>query len=405
MKLFPSPLRHLFLGSRLALIPMTAALVAALTACGGGGGGEGTSAGSSADSAAAPAPGAATPAGPRPELPAARRSARVFVTGHSLVDNPLPDDLVQIANSLGGTSEYNQQNVLGSPLRVRTRGLNSASSDWSGYRLGKNREGQNMDVLAEIARPQTVSGTYDALLLTERHDLVSSLLFEDTIRYARHYHDRVAAAQPSATTYFYQSWQGLRDKNAPAEWIAYERAASPVWTCMATRLNQSLVAEGRSSRVVPLPAGAALAELVERATQGTVAGITGASVRETVDRLIEDDVHPTRLGMYYMALVSYAAIYRQSPVGAWRPADVTAAQAASLQNVAWDTVSRREAETPLDLGQCAATLRDSFCSTYATYMRDASQAASCQSRFAAGRTDHPFHFDAASDRNLWLPSP
>lgn len=402
MKSFFTSLRHLPRGSRWALIPVTAALVAMLTACGGGGGEttEGSSVGNNS-----PTPVAGAPAGPRAELPAARRSARVFVTGHSLVDNPLPDDLVQIANSLGGTSQYNQQNVLGSPLRVRTRGLNAGSSDWSGYRLGKNREGQNMDVLAEIAQPQTVSGTYDALLLTERHDLVSALLFEDTLRYARHYHDRVVAAQPSATTYFYQSWQGVRDKNAPAEWIAYERAASPVWTCMTTRLNQSLVAEGRTSRVVPLPAGVALAELVERATQGTVAGVTGTSVRETVDRLIEDDVHPTRLGMYYMALVSYAAVYRQSPVGAWRPAEVTAAQAASLQSVAWEIVSRRESETPLSLEQCAATLRDSFCSTYATYLRDASQAASCQSRFAVGRTDHPLHFDAATDRNLWLPSP
>ena len=72
----------------------------------------------------------------------------------------------------------------------------------------------------------------------------------------------------------------------------------------------------------------ALAELVERATQGHgVAGVTGSTVRNTVNRIVNDDVHLTRLGSYYMALVSYAAIYRRSPEGAWAPEDVTDEQA------------------------------------------------------------------------------
>jgi hypothetical protein len=381
---------------------LATALAALLTACGGGGGGGGGgSEGGAADANASPSVGAATAA-----LPAPRLSARLFFTGHSLTDNPLPDDVVAIADSLRGASEpsqYNQQNIIGSPLRVRTRGNDGASSGWSGYRMGKNRDGQNMDVLAEIAQPRTVAGAYDALVLTERHDLVTALLFEDTVRYARHFHDRVAAAKPGAVTYFYQSWQSIRDKSAPADWVAYERAASPVWTCMATRINQSLAAEGRTDRVVPIRAGSALAELVERATTAAVPGVSGGGVGATVDRLIYDGVHPTPLGMYYMSLVTYASVYRRSPVGAWRPADVSADQAASLQTLAWEFVSSRESEPAQNLDQCAATMRQSFCAVYGDYTGATGSTATCQARFSA--PGHPFDFNAATDRGHWLPSP
>ncbi len=385
-----------------AVLLVEAALLALLAACGGGGGDAGAGAGTDGEGVdgGSPPPSGAAPAA---DLPAPRRSARLFISGHSLVDNPLPDDLVRIANSLGGNSEYNEQNIIGSPLRLRTRGANPAASDWSGYRQGKNREGQNMDVLAELARPRTVGGLYDVLILTERNDLVGTLLWEDTVRYARQFHDRAAAARPGVNTYFYESWLGLQDKGAPAEWIAYERAASRAWGCIDARINQSLSAEGRSERIVPLRAGRALAQLVERATQGTVDGISGASVRETVDRVVQDDVHPTRLGMYYMALVSYATVYRQSPVGAWRPAEVSAAQAASLQRLAWEFVQQQEREPAPSLAPCAAWMRDSFCTVYGTYRRDPSQGTACQARFAA--PGHPFEFNPQTERAYWLPAP
>jgi hypothetical protein len=406
MTSFVFPLRASFPGvvspspARLA----GAALVAWLAACGG----SATAAGAVSEGAspAAQAARAASDVAAQvttPTQPASRQSARIFVTGHSLVDNPLPDNLVQIANSLGGKSEYNQQNVIGSPLRVRTRGNDANGTGWAGYKTGKNRDGQNMDVLAEIAKPKTVGGPYDVLLLTERHDLYSALVWEDTVRYARHYHDRVVAANPAATTYFYQSWLGIQDNAALGEWIAYERAAAPVWSCMASRINKSLVAEGRGDRVVPLRAGSALVELVERATQGSVPGITAGSAGETVKRLVADGVHLTPLGVYYMSLVSYGSIYGRSPQGAWRPSGVSAEQAASLQSLAWEFVGKHQNEPQQTPEQCAALMRDSFCKAYGTYTRQSQTEASCRSQFSSA--NHAFAFNPQADKAHWLPSP
>ena len=87
---------------------------------------------------------------------------------------------------------------------------------------------------------------------------LGSLIWNDTVRYLRHFHDRLIDGNPEATTYLYHSWISLDDKDDPARWIAYEREAYWAWQCVATRINQSLAAEGRTDRVLPLPAAASL---------------------------------------------------------------------------------------------------------------------------------------------------
>lgn len=337
-------------------------------------------------------------------MAAPRDAARIFFSGHSLTDNPLPEDVAAIAQSLGTSARWNQQNIPGSPIAARTRG----SGGWSGYSAGKNREGQGMNVVEELRRPRTLGGErYDTLVITERHDLVGPLIFEDSVRVLRHVHERLIEGNPQATTYFYESWLDVSDKNDPRAWITYERAASPAWQCMATRINRSLAAEGRSDRIRSLPAGAALADLVERATQGEgLPGITASSVKGTVDRLFEDNVHLTRMGSYYMALVSYATIYGRSPVGAWAPSGVSKEQAASLQNVAWRHVSSNQDKLQSNnLGQCRALMQASFCGTFWRFRGHPQHAPGCVSHFGRADTENPFYFDAAKDAAYWLPAP
>jgi hypothetical protein len=99
-------------------------------------------------------PGGRTHVQPRPAeaLLAPRSSARTFFSGHSLLDNPLPDFVAGIAEAEGQSVHWNQQIVIGSPIRVRTWG----SGDWSGYRQGKNRSGSDMDVVTELRSPRTL---------------------------------------------------------------------------------------------------------------------------------------------------------------------------------------------------------------------------------------------------------
>lgn len=354
------------------------------------------------------------PASPRPGIPKAqapgdpRSVARVFYSGHSLLDNPLPEYVASIAQSLNTSVSWNQQNVIGSPIRVRTKGINPNASGFPGYATGKNRSGSSLDVVSELRQPQTIGGQrYDSLVLTERHDLINTLLWENTVEYARHFHDRLIEGNPEATTYLYHSWLGVPDKGAPESWIAYERSVAPAWQCVASRINQSLQHAGRMDRVVYLPAGLALTYLVERAVDTAgMEGVTSSSTRATLDRIFSDDVHLTPLGAYYVALVTYSSLYRRSAVGAWAPKGLTAVQARSLQNLAWEAVSQGFAATaPPDLSACRAVMRDSICAIFYNFTGRPDQARACSLRFSATTADNPFHFDPMEDSNRRLPPP
>ena len=362
-----------------------------------------------------PAPAAAAPT---PE--------RVFISGHSLVDQPLPSNLAAIAASLGTPIQWNRQYMVGSSLRARARGANAApqAGNWGGYRQGYNREGENHDILAEWRAPKTVSGgAYDSLLITEQHGLLGTLVWNDTVRHLRHHHDRFIDGNPQGRTWFHESWLSLNDKNDPRRWIAYERAASPIWQCLATRINVSLAAEGRADRITPLPAGVALAGLIERATQGAgVPGVSAADVRSTVDRIIKDNVHLTELGAYYISLVTYASMFERSPAGAWAPAGVDAVAAKSLQALAWELVeTERRDRRQLSLDECQHELQQAFIANYWAYTRDtfwmaelgpvhawlrwAKYRVQWHWRLRRNGDENPLRHDAASDRSYWLPAP
>ncbi len=349
---------------------------------------------------------------------------RLFVSGHSLVDQPLPDYLQGIGQSLNTPLQWNRHYQVGSSIAARSRGKHSPDGAWDGYRTGANRTGEGMDVVAELRRPATVpGGHYDALLITEQHGLLGSLTWHDTVRYLRHYHERLIEGSPQAKTYFFQPWLSINDKDDPRRWIAYERAASPIWQCIATRLNVSLQAEGRVDRIASVPAGIALAHLVELATRSEgLPAITLGSVRATVDGIVADDVHLTALGTYYSSLVNYAVLFERSPVGAWHPPSVNAAQAAALQTVAWEFVTQyAKTNVPLTLNECTDTLRSDFIGVYWAYVRDtfwrketnvlnaywkwASFTAKWHWRMRKTNTENPFYFDPSTDRNFWLAAP
>jgi hypothetical protein len=352
----------------------------------------------------------------QPEMP-----QRAFVSGHSLIDNPIPPYLARIAASLGPPLQWNRQYVVGSAIRYRTRGRDRETG-WEGYVGGYNREGQGLNVIEEFRRPRTTDGMpYDTLIITEQNGVLDSIVLQDTVRHLRHYHDRFIDGNPKGRTWFYESWMGVIDKAKPARWIAYERSAAPLWQCVVTRINTSLAAEGRADRIESLPASLALVALVEKALRGEVAGLAAGDTRHTLDQFFQDEVHLKPLASYYIALSAYAAIYDRAPSGAWAPEGVNPQLAASLQRVAWEAVSaERTTRTPLPLGQCAAYMNQ-FKGTYfdhtaddywnhlgnpvnATYQRLRHR---LQWRWRLWRDfdDDPFRYDPNTDKAHWLPAP
>jgi hypothetical protein len=352
----------------------------------------------------------------------AKPPERLFISGHSLVDQPLPNHLAEIARSLGAPLQWNRQYRVGSSIKTRTVGDDPANP-WGGYREGDNREGSGLNVLQELKQPQTVSGgAYDGLLITEQHGLMGTLVWNDTVRHLRHFHERHIAANPQGRTWFYEPWLSLSSKDDPHVWIAYERAASLRWQCIAHRINHSLEADGRADRIEALPAAVALAGLVERAiaSPSALPGVSRATVRETVNSLIADDVHATPLGAYYMALVSYAYLFERSPVGAWKPAEVGGDAAASLQQTAWQLVQQERTQRQrLSLTDCDNAMR-SFVAPYWTYVRATYWAQDnwfkaqwqwlkhwAQWRWALrnGAASNPMRYESSNDKAWWLPAP
>lgn len=313
-----------------------------------------------------------------------RDSARIFLSGHSLTDDPLADFVLEIAGSLGNDFNYNQQIGIGSPIRVRTLGNSWDNLDWPGYRTGKNRDGVDMDIIAELEAPQTLGPgeLYDTLVITERHDILGTIQWEDTAGLLRHYHDRLIDGNPAGHTLFYHSWLDI-DKAAPQQWIDHEKGALFAWECVASKINLVLADEGRSDRLATLPVGAALVDLVERVLADEVAGI-GGTTPEKMNAIFNDNVHLTPLGVYYAALVTYAAVFRSSPVGAAVPQGVDPGPAGELQSIAWEFV--RAYYTAPNAGEhtmeeCRSFVAGTVCPSFWTLLGDPGKIAGCSAHF------------------------
>ena len=329
-------------------------------------------------------------------------SAQVFYTGHSLMDNPLPEYIELITRSLGKQIDWEQQIVIGSPMRVRTWG----DGAWAGYSDGKNRNGDGMDVAAELRKPKHLAaGTrYDTLVATEGHTILGAVVWENSVGYLRSFHDRLLEGNPDARTLYYHVWLDV-DKDDPKPWMKHERNASLPFQCIARKVQLTLEKEGRPARLSVLPGGTALVDLVEHALKGEVPGIFGTT-RQKLDKIFRDKVHLTDVGNYFMAAVQYASIYHASPVGAKAPPMVRPETAKVLQEIAWKHVQEFEAKNDLSaltMEECREGIVKNACETYWTLQRQPGEAANCRKFFAdvSSENKNPFVWP---DPN-WEPLP
>jgi hypothetical protein len=341
-------------------------------------------------------------------------SKRLFLSGHSLTDDPLAEHIEAIAKSRGVDMAWNQQIIIGSPIRVRTRGDSNKPGPWNGYSLGKNKGGaKDLDILKEFG--QRSGQPYDTLIVAEGHKLVAGLIWNDTVRYLRHFHERMIEHNPSARTFLFESWESVRDKLKPEPWVALERDGSKLWRCVADRINMSLKHEGRADRIETIPVGAGLAELIEAIGKGSVPSLAPAGGKSAIDEILADDVHPANAGRYYVALLTYVTITGQPVEGVWRPRTVPESTALALQKFAWSFHrQRKETFTPLDMAGCRRLLTTSFCDAWNAYVPDqwAGPQPGCKGFFARetmaldrNHAPNPFAFDPDADRAYWFPPP
>lgn len=297
---------------------------------------------------------------------AAHTPRRLFISGHSLTDHPFPEHLAAIGANVGYGVEWNMQALYGSAIKDRTMG--SGPEAWSGYKAGTDKEGQPINVLAEL---DDTDAPYDTLIITEQHTLLGNLVWNDSLRYLRDFHERIVTRNPSAQSYLFTAWMNVLDLDDPSSWIAYERATAPVWECVAGQINNTLAAGRRTDRLAIIPAAAALAVLAEEALAGTVPGLEGPNARSILSLIFRDDVHLTQTGTFYVALVSWAVIHRRTiPVSA-RPPDMRADTAWRLQEIAGRFAAGYPGKpSAMNEDACRAYLADTYVPLYLAYQRD-----------------------------------
>lgn len=93
---------------------------------------------------------------------------------------------------------------------------------------------------------------------------------------------------------------------------------------MTAQLAEQYTIAGNANKALVIPAGLAFAKAITK--------------RADIALYVADKRHPSPRGSYLAAATTYAALYGKSPVGGPHPANVDAATAKFLQEVAWETV-------------------------------------------------------------------
>ncbi len=330
-----------------------------------------------------PSTGDEDPAVPEPPFTSPKSYIRLMVSGHSLTDNPLVDYLEDLSTKNTNDFDYNQQIVIGSPIRVRTKGDNVNDPGFPGYAQGKNKSGSGLNIASEIRNPQVIGAgeSYDTLVITENHNLLDMLQYENGFAYLRQFHDLFIEGNSSANTYLYHSWLDI-SKTDPAPWIAHEKKSVETWECLSSKVNLSLESVGRTDKMISLPIGGALVDLVERVINNEVSGIVGTT-EEKLDMIFSDNVHMTAMGAYFVSSVVYAAIYGKSAENTTPPAvlSISTATANHLQAIAWNYINNYYNQNLIgqqrSMVSCRAHLVNEYCSSYFQLTDRAGQIASC----------------------------
>lgn len=254
-------------------------------------------------------------------------SANPFFVGHSLVNFDMPHMLSELAKASGKSYNYNQQICNGAPL-------------WWNF---ENYAGCQGTPYVQ-AFPQ---GNHDVLVVTEAIPLQNHLTWSNTYANARKFFRYALDNNQNKPLryYIYETWHCIH--TGTAEGCPYDNGDSLTWQPRLRtdfRLWRSIVDSVRhsfpSEEVWMVPAGQAFYNLTEAIHRGELPGV------QDFRHFFTDDIHLTNAGNYFVALVMYACIFRESPEGL--PSRLTGrfggditglpstAQAAVMQRVAWE---------------------------------------------------------------------
>lgn len=294
--------------------------------------GTATDSGGGEDSNTPPPPPPPPPSGEWFDNP--RDSARVFATGHSLIDQVFggPDPITSYARASGKDHMSQLQGGPGSTARLRRMDIESGEyprPDWSAF---------------------------DTFIITERVDLVSTMRYEFTLDSVGWFVDQAIAGGNAQEIFFYQTWYAYQNAtpylNTWSEWIQYTRDERRLYECVAERVGSQ-----RGVRVHVAPVATALADLMLAIEEGRAGSLQPSD-------LFEDYIHMREgLGSAFISMVFFATVYHTPTAGLQHP-DVPAEHAELFSTIVDQAVDGYYAQfEPPSVQQCREVMGD-FCRRY-----------------------------------------
>lgn len=272
-------------------------------------------------------------AAPRALSPVA--SAKAFYFGHSLVDQDMPRMVGSFAKARGKALVSHGQLGWGAALK--------SHYDWSGSfdetaPLGFVDENQGRPFFAGEGKAQLQTGSYDVLVLAECKGGYTSSEADETVDYATRFVKLAREANPTVRVFLYGNWLDRKEFPNDDAWRATTESKIRWWEGVADRVNAKI--EGPD--IFVLPGGPILVRVAHEAALGKLPGLS-------VDDLFrgDDGVHVSDRGFYVIALMHYAAIFRETPVGLPTetetedgPAEpLSNENAISIQQLVWDALT------------------------------------------------------------------
>lgn len=253
------------------------------------------------------------------------QSARVFFFGHSLVDQDLPAMLGSLARARGKSYAAHGQLGWGTTLLAHSRWNGVLDKSAPGGFTAENRA----PFFAGEGKAQLATGKYDVLVLTESNGHTRGDGYE-TVASALTLVKLARKANPSLRVFLYANWLDRAEaefKGSLAAWQDATERDIRWWQNVAERVNRKL----GSPLVRVIPGGPVLVKVTRAIEQGKLPGVT-------VDDLFRerDTVHINDRGFYVLALLHYAAIFRDTPLGlpAQTASEAGPAEPFSAQNAA-----------------------------------------------------------------------